>query len=61
MSSHLEKRKKDDSNNYFIRCGGTNKPYLIMKQLYDSVNIHLDRKYNIFKTLETVVLNGNIK
>lgn len=61
ISSHLEKRKQDNSNNYFIRCGGINKPYLIMKQLYNSVNIHLDRKYNIFKTLETVVLNGNIK
>jgi len=31
ISSHLEKRKQDNSNNYFIRCGGINKPYLIMK------------------------------
>lgn len=27
----LCKRKDDDKNNYHIRCGGTNKPYKIMK------------------------------
>lgn len=61
ISSTLEKRKKDDSNNYYIRCGGIEKPYLIMKQLYDSVNIHLERKYKIYQSLETVVLSRNTK
>lgn len=27
----LSKRKDDGTNNYYIRCGGTNKPYKIMK------------------------------
>ena len=58
----LEKRnQKSDSNMYYIRCGGTNKPYQILNQLYDACEIHLDRKYNIYKTLETVVLNRNIE
>lgn len=46
---------------YEIRCGGTVKPYNIMKKLYDSCDVHLDRKYQIFKDLETVVLTRNGK
>lgn len=61
ISSKLEKRNEDDKNNYYIRCGGTNKPYEIMKQLYESVKVHLDRKYEVFKNLETVVLSRNTK
>lgn len=61
ISNHLEKRQQNDSNNYYIRCGGFNKPYEILKQLYNSVNVHLDRKYEKFKTLEAVVLNRNVK
>lgn len=58
----LEKRNINSTNNsYYIRCGGTNKPYQILKQLYDSCDFHLDRKFNIYKTLETVVLNRNIE
>ena len=30
-----------------------------MKQLYDSVGTHLDRKYELFLELEKVVLGGN--
>ena len=61
ISSHLGKRREDGKNSYYIRCGGTEKPYQILKKLYDSCPIHLERKYNIYKTLETVVLNRNIK
>ena len=61
ISSKLEKRHEDDKNNYYIRCGGTKKPYEIMKQLYESVEVHLDRKYEVFKNLETVVLSRNTK
>ena len=61
ISNELEKRHVDDKNNYYIRCGGVAKPYYILKQLYDSVNVHLDRKYEKFKVLETVVLSRNIK
>lgn len=61
ISTKLEKRNNDNKNSYYIRCGGTNKPYNILKQLYDSCETHLDRKYILFKNLETVVLNGNIK
>lgn len=58
----LEKRHPDsDKNSYYIRCGGTNKPYNILKQLYDSCETHLDRKYKLYKALETVVLDGNIE
>ena len=58
----LEKRNINSNNNsYYIRCGGTNKPYQILNQLYNSCEIHLNRKFNIYKTLETVVLNRNIE
>lgn len=60
--SKLDKRQKESSkNSYYIRCGGTNKPYNILKQLYDSCEVHLDRKYKLFKALETVVLSRNTK
>lgn len=61
MQARLEKRTDNDKNSFYIRCGGTNKPYTVLKQLYDSCDIHLDRKYDIYKELRTVVLNGNIK
>ena len=57
----LKQRQKTEKNNYYINCGGTNKPYQILKQLYESCDIHLDRKYKIYKELETVVLNRNIQ
>ena len=58
----LEKRNNNSENNsYYIRCGGTNKPYQILNQLYASCETHLDRKFNIYKTLETVVLSRNTK
>lgn len=58
----LEKRNINSNNNsYYIRCGGTNKPYQILNQLYNSCEIHLDRKFNIYKALETVVLNRNVE
>ena len=53
ISSSLEQRKESDKNNYYIRCGGTNKPYSIMKQLYDSCTTHLDRKYEKFLKLQS--------
>ena len=55
----LEQRYKTDKNTYYIRCGGINKPYNFMKKLYDSCPVHLDRKYEIFCSLETVVLSRN--
>ena len=58
----LEKRNINSTNNsYYIRCGGTNKPYQILNQLYNSCETHLDRKFKIYKTLETVVLSRNTK
>lgn len=61
ISEKLEKRNQDNKNNYYIRCGGIDKPYKILKQLYGSCEIHLDRKFEKFKELETVVLNRNIE
>ena len=58
----LEKRNINSNNNsYYIRCGGTNKPYQILNQLYNSCGTHLDRKFNIYKALETVVLSRNVE
>ena len=37
------------------------KPYSIMSKLYNSCDIHLDGKYQIYKALEAVVFNRNIK
>lgn len=53
----LEKRYDDNKNNYYFRVGGTHKPYLALKPLYESCNVHLDRKYKIYKKLEQVVLS----
>lgn len=61
ISNKLEQRTITEKNNYYIRCGGNQKSYAIMKQLYNSVPVHLDRKYEIYKNLETVVLNRNIE
>lgn len=61
ITTSLEKKNEDGKNNYYIRCGGIQKPYEILKKLYDSVDVHLDRKYQKFKELETVVFNRNIK
>jgi hypothetical protein len=61
ITTHLEQKKGyEEKNNFYIRCGGTNKPYNILKQLYNSCDVHLDRKYNLFLELETVVHNRNI-
>lgn len=60
ISNKLESRYDNNKNSYYIRCGGTNKPYQILKKLYNSCETHLDRKYLIYKNLETVVLNRNI-
>ncbi len=61
ISNKLEKRNDDGKNSYYIRCGGTNKPYQVLYQLYNSCNTHLERKYEIYKNLETVVLSRNVK
>lgn len=61
IGSLEQKVDYQDKNNYTLRCGGIQKPFLIMKKLYDSVNTHLDRKYEIYKSLETVVLERNFK
>lgn len=61
ITNQLEQRIPTDKNTYHIRCGGIDKPYFILKSLYDSCKTHLERKYQKYKTLETVVLNRNIK
>ena len=61
ISNSLEKRYENDKNSYYIRCGGTNKPYKILNKLYTSCETHLDRKYKLYKNLETVVLNRNVQ
>lgn len=60
ITNHLEQRIDTTKNSYYIRCGGTNKPYNILKKLYSSCTCHLDRKYELYKELETVVLSRNI-
>ena len=62
MNNPLEQKNNANGNNYYIRCGGIQKPYFIMKQLYDSCpSIYLERKHTIYKNLETVVLSRNAK
>lgn len=51
LNATLEQRRKN-SDTYYIRCGGINKPYNLLKPLYESTNVHLDRKYKLFKELE---------
>ena len=38
----------------------TKKPYQILSKLYKNAPVYLNRKYEKYKSLETVVLNGNI-
>ena len=62
MNNPLEQKNNANGNNYYIRCGGIQKQYFIMKQLYDSCpSIYLERKHTIYKNLETVVLSRNAK
>lgn len=51
-----------ENNNYYIRCGGTIKPYEALKRIYlkELEGTCLQRKLSRFKKLETVVLHGNI-
>ena len=60
LNAKLEQRYKD-SQTYHIRCGGTKKPYEILKPIYDSTEVHLKRKFELFKELENVVLSRNTK
>ena len=58
----LEQRVQNSQKDcYYIRCGGTNKPYQIMKRFYSEIDICLDRKNILYQELQTVVLNRNIK
>lgn len=59
ISSHLEQRANITTNSYYIRCGGVDKPYGILQKLYSSCSTHLERKYQLYKELETVVLSRN--
>ena len=62
LDCKLRKRNPNSNlNNYYISIGGTNKIYNILYKLYNSCNIHLERKYLIYKELETVVLKRNFK
>ena len=61
VTTHLEQRNNNGKNNFYIRCGGYEKPYQIMKKLYDSCSCHLDRKYQKFEKLQLVVSNRNIR
>ena len=56
-----QRNPNSNLNNYYISIGGTNKIYNILYKLYNSCNIHLERKYLIYKELETVVLKRNFK
>lgn len=62
LDCKLKQRNPNSNlNNYYISIGGTNKIYNILYKLYNSCNIHLERKYLIYKELETVVLKRNFK
>ncbi len=62
LDNSLEQKNNVQNNTFYIRCGGIQKPYFIMKKLYDSCPlVHLERKYLIYKNLETVVLSRNAK
>ena len=56
-----QRNPNSNLNNYYISIRGTNKIYNILYKLYNSCNIHLERKYLIYKELETVVLKRNFK
>lgn len=62
LDCKLKQRNPNSNlNNYYISIGGTNKIYNILYKLYNSCSIHLERKYLIYKELETVVLKRNFK
>ena len=60
QDASLRKRRDDDKNNFYISCGGTNKPYKLISTFYEKSPIHLDRKFKKYNDLKTVVLNRNI-
>ena len=44
----------------YIRCGGLEKPYKALKNIYYENIYSLDRKKSLFKEMEKVVLDRNI-
>lgn len=61
LSCKLEKRYNDEKNNYYIRVYKQQDVYNVLTKLYNSCEYHLERKYLIYKQLEQVVLNRNVK
>ena len=59
-ASFNKRNNNSVKNNFYIRCGGNLKTYRIMKQIYDNASIYLERKFDKFLQLQTVVLNRNI-
>lgn len=48
----LEKRKKDNKNNYAITIGSTKRVLKILNALYSDATVFLDRKYCLYKKAE---------
>ena len=58
-----QKSSLKGKNTFYLRCGGAHKPYSVLQRLYASVDftVPLQRKFLIFKQLETVVFSRNTK
>lgn len=52
----MEQRKKTYKNTYYFRFGGNKQVYRVMSNLYKDSIIHLDRKYEKYETLESLVV-----
>ena len=64
MAKGIEQKSSlKGKNTFYLRCGGTHKPYFVLQRLYASVDstVPLQRKFLIFKQLETVVFSRNTK
>jgi intein-encoded DNA endonuclease-like protein len=55
-ASKLEQRKETENNSYYIRAGGTLKPFNIVNQLYQDATIYLDRKFENYALLSKSLL-----
>ena len=55
LNQKLEKRQQEHNNCFYFRVGGTNKPFKLLSKLYND-NICLQRKYNIYQSLQSSIM-----
>lgn len=56
LNCKLYQRRKTDKNTYYFVFNGNKQVYKIMSKLYENSTIYLDRKFEKFKILKSLVV-----